>query len=71
MQRDLIPIEELDQSILSLCTRINAATYELLVMIREFDERVGWAKWGLHSCAEWRAVLLESAVAHSRCQRGQ
>ncbi len=38
MPTDLTPIEELDQNILSLCTRINAATYELLVMIREFDE---------------------------------
>jgi hypothetical protein len=39
---DLTPIDELDHNILTLCTRINAATYELLVMIREFDERAGW-----------------------------
>ncbi len=38
---DLTPIEDLDQNILNLCTRINADTYELLVMIREFDERGG------------------------------
>ena len=37
MKFDLPPIEELDQSILNLCTRINAATYELLVLIREFN----------------------------------
>ena len=35
-------IDDLDRSILNLCTRINAATYELLVLIREFDERAGW-----------------------------
>ncbi len=52
---DLVPIEELDSNIHSLCTRINAATYELLVLVREFDERGGFLKWGLHSCAEWLA----------------
>jgi len=52
---DVAPIEELDRNILSLCNRINAATYELLVLIREFDERAGWLKWGLGNCAEWLA----------------
>ena len=52
---DLVPIEELDRNILTLCSRINAATYELLVLIREFDERAGWLKWGLQNCAEWLA----------------
>ncbi len=32
-------IDELDRTILTLCKRINAATYDLLVTIREFDER--------------------------------
>ncbi len=52
---ELVPIEELDSNIHSLCTRINAATYELLVLVREFDERGGFLKWGLHNCAEWLA----------------
>ena len=52
---DLVPIEDLDRNILSLCNRINAATYELLVLIREFDERAGWLKWGLDNCARWLA----------------
>ena len=38
---DLAPIEDLDRNILTLCSHINAATYELLVLIREFDERAG------------------------------
>ncbi len=46
-------IDELDQSIVNLCRRINAANYELLVLIREFDERAGWLKWGLNNCTEW------------------
>ena len=48
-------IDDLDRNILNLCTRINAATYELLVLIREFDERAGFLQWGLHNCAEWLA----------------
>jgi hypothetical protein len=51
----LTPIEDLDRNILNLCTRINAATYELLLLIREFDERAGWLQWGLSNCAEWLA----------------
>ena len=49
----LVPIDDLDQAIVTLSARINAETYELLVLIREFDERAGWLKWGLGNCAEW------------------
>jgi len=59
MPADLTPIEELDQGILNLCTRINAATYELLVMIREFDERGGCLKWGLECTAMSMATARE------------
>jgi len=52
---DLAPIEDLDRNIFTLCKHINASTYELLVLIREFDERAGWLKWGLKNCAEWLA----------------
>ncbi len=52
---ELAPIEALDRNIVTLCTHINAATYELLVLIREFDERAGWLQWGLKNCAEWLA----------------
>ena len=50
---DLLPIDDLDRAIVNLSARINAETYELLVLIREFDERAGWLKWGLGGCAEW------------------
>jgi 5-methylcytosine-specific restriction endonuclease McrA len=53
--RPVTSIEDLDRNILTLCTRINAATYELLVLIREFEERGGHFKWGLENCAEWLA----------------
>ena len=41
----------LGDDIAELSARIQAATYELLVLIRRFDERDGWA--GFRSCAHW------------------
>ena len=49
----LLSIDELDRNIVNLAARINAATYELLVLVRPFDERAGWLQWGLGNCAEW------------------
>jgi hypothetical protein len=66
MASDLTPIEELDQNILTLCTRINTATCELLVLIREFDERAGWTQWGLDNCAEWLAWRCDLSVTTAR-----
>jgi|GEM_PF-371518 len=48
-----LAIDELDQAIVNLAARINASTYDLLVLIREFDERAGWLKWGLKGCSQW------------------
>lgn len=44
--------EALGDAIAELAARIQAATYELLVMIRQFDEREGWGE-GFSSCAHW------------------
>ena len=63
--RPLPDIDDLDRAIVSLSTRINAATYELLVLIRQFDERAGWLKWGFLNCADWlhwRCDLSTSAA---------
>jgi len=46
-------IDELDAAICRLASRINAVNYQLLVLVREFDDRMGWAKWGYANCAEW------------------
>jgi len=66
MAANLTPIEDLDHRILNLCTRINAATYELLVMIREFDERGGCLKWGLDCTAKWLAWRCDLSMATAR-----
>ena len=46
-------IDELDRAIVNLAARINIASHELLILIRRFDERAGWLKWGFENCAEW------------------
>ena len=48
-------IEDLDVEIFRLTGRLNADTYRLLLLVRDFDDRFGWAKWGLRNCAEWLA----------------
>ena len=63
---ELVPIEDLEQDIHNLCIGINAATCELLTLIREFDERVGWLKWGLENCAEWLAWRCDFSMTTAR-----
>lgn len=46
-------IDDLDAAISRLASRINAVNYQLLVLVREFDDRMGWAKWSFACCAEW------------------
>ena len=50
-----ISIDELDTAIVSCAARINAATYEWLLLVRQFDERAGFLRWGLDNGAEWLA----------------
>ncbi|MXW01266.1 MAG: DUF222 domain-containing protein [Holophagales bacterium] len=44
--------ERLGEEIATLAARIDAAEYELLVLIRKFDEEEGW-NCGFLSCAQW------------------
>jgi hypothetical protein len=46
-------IDDLDAAICRLASRIHAVSYQLLVLVREFDDRMGWAKWSYPNCAEW------------------
>ena len=48
-----LAIDDLEQSIVILFTSINASTYQVLMQIREFDERAGWLQWSFQNCAEW------------------
>ena len=50
---DYIEGKKRGAEITELCAYIYAATYRLLVLIREFDEKKLWAEPGLCSCAHW------------------
>ena len=45
-------VAELGDAIATLAARLHAATYELLVMLQEFDACAGWNN-GFLSCAHW------------------
>ncbi len=59
-------IDELDAAICRLASRINAVNYELLVLVREFDDRMGWARWGYPNCAEWLSWRCGISVSAAR-----
>jgi len=61
-----ISIDELDRAIVDLSARINAASYELLVLIRRFDERAGWAGWGFANCGEWLHWRCDLSLSAAR-----
>jgi len=45
-------VEQLGEQIADIAAGIHAATYQLLVLLHEFDERKGWNN-GFLSCAHW------------------
>jgi len=65
-KEDYLSIDELDRGIVNLAARINASTYELLVLVRQFDERAGWLKWGLANCAEWLHWRCDLSMSAAR-----
>jgi hypothetical protein len=48
-----LPLEELEAQITALAGQLNAAQYRWLMLIAEFDRRLGWGDGRLASCAHW------------------
>lgn len=61
--RDLRQVED---EITQLAAHLAAATYRLLTLIREFDERGGWSGAGLRSCAHWLNWKCGTALGAAR-----
>ena len=59
-------IDELDVAICRLVRQMNAESYRLLVLVREFDDRFGYAKWTFKSCAEWLAWRCGISLSAAR-----
>jgi hypothetical protein len=63
---DLPAIDDLDHAIANLSARIDAACYEQLVLIRQFDQRGGWLKWAFPNCTEWLAWRCDLSLSAAR-----
>lgn len=67
------PLELLEREICTLAAHLAAATCRWLQLIAEFDEREGWAEWGVTSCAHWLSwrcgIGLNAAREHTRVAR--
>jgi hypothetical protein len=59
-------IEALEEAIRRLSARMDAACYEQLVLIREFDERAGWLEWQSGHCSEWLAWRCDISLSAAR-----
>ena len=53
-------LAEIENEITELAAHIHAATYRLLKLIREFDQREGWGGPGMKSCAHWPGSSVAS-----------
>ena len=64
-KRKMAEIDRLGDEIAVISAQIQAATYELLVRLREFDRREGWGHHGAKSCAQWLAwrISLDPGAA--------
>ena len=61
-----VSIDELEVAIVSCAAHINAATYELLLLVRQFDERAGFLRCGLGNCAEWLAWRCDLSLTTAK-----
>jgi hypothetical protein len=59
-------VDELDAAIGRLVRQMNADSYRMLVLVREFDDRFGFKKWAFESCAEWLAWRASLALSTAR-----
>jgi hypothetical protein len=59
-------VDELDAAIGRLVRQMNADSYRMLVLVREFDDRFGWKKWTFRCCAEWLAWRSSISLSAAR-----
>jgi hypothetical protein len=59
-------IDDLDRAICGLVRQLNSESYRMLVLVREFDDRFGFAKWTFPTCAEWLAWRCGISLSAAR-----
>ena len=63
---ELRSIDEIDAAIVRLVRHMNTECYQMLVLVRELDDRFGWKQWGYKMCAEWLAWRSDISVGGAR-----
>jgi len=63
---ELRSIDELDAEIRGLVRQMNVECYQMLVLVRELDDRFGYKKWGYKTCAEWLAWRSDIGLSAAR-----
>jgi len=61
-----LEIDRLESSIIRHCHRINAATCDLLVDLREFEQRAGFLRCGFDNCADWLHWRCDISLSAAR-----
>jgi hypothetical protein len=61
-----LSVDDLDHAIVALWRKLNSDTARLLVLVREFDDRLGWAKWSFPNGAEWLAWRCGLSLSAAR-----
>jgi hypothetical protein len=59
-------LERLEREICELAAHIAVATCRWLGLVAEFDDRRGWAEWGVKSCAHWLSWRCSIALGAAR-----
>lgn len=65
-KRQTPSVEDIDAAIVRLAGQVNSATFRLLVLVREFDDRLGWARWSFPNCSEWLAWRCGLSLSAAR-----
>ncbi|HET8930683.1 MAG TPA: DUF222 domain-containing protein, partial [Acidimicrobiales bacterium] len=65
---DELTSDDVESSIVTLVGRLSSATFDLLVLIGEFDARGTWALRGALSCAAWLASECDVEMVTARNQ---
>jgi hypothetical protein len=59
-------IDDLDAAIRGVAGEMDSRRYRMLMLVREFDDRMGWQKWGMRNCAEWLAWRCDLSLSAAR-----
>jgi hypothetical protein len=59
-------LERIGEEIATLAAHVHSATYQLLALLAEFDDRDGWSGSGFRSCAHWLSWRTGIAAGAAR-----